>query len=159
MRTGEFPTALAIGANHVWVVNSGDGTVARVDPRENVVVGRRLPVGRDPQDIAVGFGSVWVANRGDGTLTRLSATDGRPQGPSIRVGGAPGALAITADAVLVLDTNTGAVLRVDPKHARRRRDHADSGLPCCDCRRRGRGVDRRLAQRHRYTSDGIAASN
>jgi DNA-binding beta-propeller fold protein YncE len=89
--------------------------VARVDPRENVVVGERVTVGRDPQDIAVGFGSVWVANRGDGTLTRLRAADGRPQGPPIRVGGAPGALAVTRDALLVLDTRSGAVLRVDPR--------------------------------------------
>ena len=80
MRTGSFPTALAVGAGFVWVVNSGDGTVARIDPREDVVIGRRLPVGRDPQDIAVGHGSVWVANRGDGTVTRLSARTGRPPG-------------------------------------------------------------------------------
>ena len=89
VRTGSFPTALAVGAGYVWVVNSGDGTVARIDPRENVVIGRRIAVGRDPQDIAVGHGSVWVANRGDGTVTRLSADDGRRQGAPIKVGGSP----------------------------------------------------------------------
>ena len=41
IRTGNFPTALALGANYLWVVDSGDGTVARVDPREDLVVGRR----------------------------------------------------------------------------------------------------------------------
>ena len=63
----------------------------RVDQRENLVAGRRVPVGRDPQDVAIGFGSVWVANRGDGTLTRVSERTGRPQGADQGRRGADGA--------------------------------------------------------------------
>ena len=113
IRTGRFPSALAVGAGYVWVVNSGDGTVARVDPREDVVVGRRLRVGADPQAIVVGLGSVWVANRGDGTVTRLAATTGRPIGPPILVGGEPTALTVTTDGILVLDSRDRWLLRLD----------------------------------------------
>jgi DNA-binding beta-propeller fold protein YncE len=117
IRTGRFPTAVAVGTHDVWVVNSGDGTLARVDPRENLVVGRRVPVGRDPQDVAIGFGSVWVANRGDGTLSRVEERTGRPQG-TIEVGGAPTALAVTVEALVVLDSREGRVLRIDPRTQR-----------------------------------------
>jgi streptogramin lyase len=96
-------------------VNSGDSTVARIDTREGLVVGRRTRVGRDPQDIAIGFGSVWVANRGDGTVTRLSSRTGRPQGRPVRVGEAPSSIALTADGVLVLDTARAQIVRLDPR--------------------------------------------
>ena len=153
MRTGSFPAALAVGAGFVWVVNAGDGTVARIDPREDVVIGRRIPVGRDPQDIAVGHGSVWVANRGDGTVTRLSARTGRPQGSPISVGGAPGALAVTREGVLVLDTRRGDVWArspdrpAEPRLARRR-------LPDLARRRRRQRLGRRRAQRDRHAAAG-----
>jgi streptogramin lyase len=91
--------------------------LARFDPRENLVVGRRVPVGRDPQDVAVGFGRVWVANRGDGTISRVDERTGRPQDP-VRVGGAPSALAITTGGVLLLDSQRGRVLRLDPRTSR-----------------------------------------
>ncbi len=112
IRTGRFPTAIAVGMRDVWVVNSGDGSVARIDPRENLVIGRRVPVGRDPQDVAIGFGSVWVANRGDGTLSRIDERSGRPQEP-VQLGGAPTALAVTTDGVIVLDGDEGTVTRLD----------------------------------------------
>ena len=129
VRTGNFPTALAVGEQYLWVVNSGDGTLARVDPRENLVVGRRTPVGRDPQDVTLGFGSVWVANRGDGTLTRVSAETGKRQDEPIRLGGAPSMLAVTRDSVLVLDTDGNRVLWVDPRSGQVRRTVAVPGSP------------------------------
>ena len=158
IRTGEFPTALAIGANHVWVVNSGDGTVARVDPREHVVVGRRLPVGRDPQDIAVGFGSVWVANRGDGTLTRLSAVDGRAQGPSIRVGGAPARWRSRATPCWCW---TPRAARSYAWTRRRSPPPACCGsrLPCVARRRGGRGLGRGRPAGHGHTHHRLIRSN
>ena len=129
IRTGNFPTALALGANYLWVVNSGDGTVARVDPREELVVGRRIAVGRDPQDIAVGFGSVWVANRGDGTVSRIDGATGRPQGEPITAGRAPVALAVTSTGVLVLDSDRGEVLEINPDSLRVSRVLRIGGFP------------------------------
>jgi DNA-binding beta-propeller fold protein YncE len=118
IRTGRFPTAVAVGDLYVWVVNSGDGTLVRVDPRENLVVGRRIPVGRDPQDVAIAAGSVWVANHGDSTVTRVSSRTGRPQAPALRLPGPPSALAPLADGVLVLDSEHADVLKIDAKRSR-----------------------------------------
>ena len=47
------------GAGAVWVANSGDGTVSRIDPSTNSVVAT-IRVGNSPLGIAVGAGYVWV---------------------------------------------------------------------------------------------------
>ncbi|MGH2463386.1 MAG: hypothetical protein ACRDFZ_07190, partial [Candidatus Limnocylindria bacterium] len=57
---GSRPTAIAIGADAVWVANSGDGTVSRIDPTTNEVV-QIITIGGSPVGIAVGGDTVWVA--------------------------------------------------------------------------------------------------
>ncbi len=54
---GEAPSAIAVGEHAVWVANSGDGTVSRIDPATNTVV-ETIDVGGSPAGIAVvrGFG-------------------------------------------------------------------------------------------------------
>jgi YVTN family beta-propeller protein len=54
----------------VWVVDSLDDTVKRIDPAAQSVV-TTIPVGVSPAGVAVGDGSVWVANSGDGTISRI----------------------------------------------------------------------------------------
>jgi YVTN family beta-propeller protein len=49
-----------VGAGAVWVANSGDGTVSRIDPTTNNVV-QTIGVGNAPAGIAVANGLVWVA--------------------------------------------------------------------------------------------------
>jgi virginiamycin B lyase len=44
----------------VWVANTIDGTVSRIDPRTNRVTAT-IRVGADPKQLAVGDGAVWVA--------------------------------------------------------------------------------------------------
>ena len=151
-RTGEFPTALAIGANHVWVVNSGDGHGRARRPararRRSAGGCRSGATRRTSRSASARSGSPTAATgRSRGCTPPTAARRARRSASAAR----PGALAITRDAVLVLDTSSGAVLRVDPKTLAAARDHADPGLPCRDCRRRGRGVGRRLAQRHGHT--------
>jgi YVTN family beta-propeller protein len=45
------------------LANSGDGTVARIDPGTNTVV-ETIDVGHRPQGVAVANGLVWVTVRG-----------------------------------------------------------------------------------------------
>ena len=45
-------------------------TVARVDPRTNLVV-ETIPVGKAPRFIAAGGGAVWTLNQGDGSVSRI----------------------------------------------------------------------------------------
>jgi YVTN family beta-propeller protein len=56
---GDGPLGIAFGAGSVWVANSLDGTVSRIDPQQGNVVAT-IRVGRRPQGIAVGAGKVWV---------------------------------------------------------------------------------------------------
>ena len=68
---GNGPTGIAVGAGGVWVVDSLDDAVVRIDPGTRSVTAT-IPVGRSPAGVAFGAGSVWVANSGDGTVTRIN---------------------------------------------------------------------------------------
>ena len=56
---GEGPTGVAVGAGSVWVANSGDGTVSRIDPTAGKVIAT-IEVGGRADEVAVGEGAVWV---------------------------------------------------------------------------------------------------
>jgi YVTN family beta-propeller protein len=60
IRVGDGPVDVAVGADGVWVANSRDGTVSRIDPRSNKVIAT-IRIGSSPQGIAVGAGAVWVS--------------------------------------------------------------------------------------------------
>ena len=53
------PTGVAVGGGSVWVANSGDGTVTRIDPKTDKV-SATIAVGGSPQAITVAGGRVWV---------------------------------------------------------------------------------------------------
>jgi YVTN family beta-propeller protein len=85
IQVGENPTGIAIGADAVWVVESGGGpSVSRISPQTNTVVDT-IPVGNGPSGVAVGDGSVWVTNRFDGTISRIDP-DGGENTKTIPVG-------------------------------------------------------------------------
>jgi DNA-binding beta-propeller fold protein YncE len=115
---GDSPSAIVAGAGSVWVANSGDETVSRIDPRSGKLVGAPIAVGEDPGALAVGAGSVWVANVGDGTVTRIDPGSGRSVGAPIVVGRAPTDLVVgrgrvwvatELDRVVTIDARTGQV--------------------------------------------------
>ena len=57
---GDGPTAVAFGADAVWVANTVDGTVSRIDPETFEV--KTIAVGNPPAGIAVSDdGRVWVS--------------------------------------------------------------------------------------------------
>jgi len=60
IRVGSAPSAVAVGRRSVWVTNKLDGTVSRIDPATNRVVGT-FRVGAWPDHVAVDAGNVWVA--------------------------------------------------------------------------------------------------
>ena len=49
------PGGIAVGAGSVWVTDTVEGTVLRIDPDEHLVVDR-VEVGRGPEGVAVGDG-------------------------------------------------------------------------------------------------------
>jgi len=57
------PSNVAVGAGAVWVLNTQDRTVSRLDPDTRAVTGRFKTRGV-PTDVAAGEGALWVGNGG-----------------------------------------------------------------------------------------------
>jgi YVTN family beta-propeller protein len=57
---GVDPDAITVGEGSVWVANTADQTVARIDVQTRKLI-RTLPVGEYPSDLAVATSAVWVA--------------------------------------------------------------------------------------------------
>ena len=89
---GNAPTGIAVGGGGVWVADSLDDAVVRIDPDTRSPTAK-IAVGQSPAGVAYGAGSVWVANSGDGTVTRINPRDGKVQA-TIPVGGSPQAITI-----------------------------------------------------------------
>jgi YVTN family beta-propeller protein len=57
---GDAPAAIAAGAGGIWVANSQDGSVWRLDASTGEVVAR-IDVGGSPRGIVIlGDGTIWV---------------------------------------------------------------------------------------------------
>ena len=66
IRTGPDPRFLAAGEGGVWTFNWADGSVTRIDPRDNSTVELPLGIHGGGGDITTGAGRVWL--RGADTL-------------------------------------------------------------------------------------------
>jgi YVTN family beta-propeller protein len=56
---GNEPSGIAVGGGSVWVANSGDGTVSRIDPATNDVVDT-IEIGNVPDSLSSDGDFVWV---------------------------------------------------------------------------------------------------
>ena len=66
---GAGPAAIVDGHGSIWVANSEDNTVSRIDPETHEAI---KVIGVDsPVDLAVGRGAIWVAGGIDGTVSRI----------------------------------------------------------------------------------------
>ena len=77
---GSSPAGVAVGAGSVWVANSGDGTVTRIDPRTDKAHAT-IVVGGSPQAITVADGRVWVTV----DAQSIAPTTLRPSGGTLRI--------------------------------------------------------------------------
>ena len=111
---GSSPAGVVVAAGAVWVVNAGDATVTRFEPKsyEAGATGRPIRVGREPVGIATGEGAIWVADSGDNTVTRINPLTGSMS--RIRVGRHPIAVAVGGGLVWVANAGDGSVSRIDP---------------------------------------------
>jgi streptogramin lyase len=112
------------GLPYLWVANSGEATLSRINT-ETLMEEGRFSVGQSPSRTAVDFdGNVFVANRaffGQGTVTRVNATEctgaacvsyTAPVGPNNAV---PRGVAIDADGYPWVGTyNDLSLRRLDP---------------------------------------------
>ena len=110
---GDAGGAIAVGFGSVWVANSADGSVSRIDPVAAKVVAT-IPVGSAPFGVAAGEGAVWVTNQEDDSLSRIDPATNRVA-QTIPVGMLPIGVAVTPGAVWVANHHGDSVVRVDPK--------------------------------------------
>jgi peptide/nickel transport system substrate-binding protein len=87
---GNAPGSLAVSEDSVWVVNSLDDTVMRINPDMNSIVGT-TEVEDGPSGIAIVQEIVWVANEADGTLSRIEP--GQTSASRTDIGSVPEGLA------------------------------------------------------------------
>ena len=123
------PSNIAVGEGSVWVLNTADERVSRVDPRTGDVIRSFKPRGR-PTDIAAGAGALWIGS-GPGATHRVSRVDpatgeptrtvrlpgGSDEGGGNFNAGFPG-IAVGAGAVWAINPD-GTVSRLDPASGRR----------------------------------------
>ena len=110
-RVGHGPSALAVGGGSVWVANSQDGTVSRIERKNATTV--TIPVGEDPAGLAYAAGSLWVTDVHDGTVSQIDPGTNR-QVARFRVANGPGAIAAGSGAIWVASPVDRDVVRVDP---------------------------------------------
>ena len=106
------PSGVASGVGAVWVTDSADDLLSRINPATHAVVDQ-IPVGRGPGGVAVGGGEVWVANQLDGTVSEVNPGAGRQVGPAIPVGIGPGAVAFGFGSVWVANVTSDTLSRID----------------------------------------------
>ena len=71
IEVGSSPAAIVFGHGSIWVANSEDDTVSRIDAESREVV--KVIGVPSPVDLAVGPGAIWVAGGIDGTVSRIDA--------------------------------------------------------------------------------------
>ena len=105
------PGGVTYGAGAVWITDSADDLLLRVDSAQQVR--DRIPVGRGPAGVAAGDGEIWVANEFDGTVSEINPGAGTVVA-TIRVGNGPGAIAFGYGSVWVGSVTDNTLSRIDP---------------------------------------------
>lgn len=112
VKVGDRPGGVAVGAGSVWVANSGDGTVSRIDPSTKVRIDT-IQVGAEPSGIAFGYGQLWVANGPDATVSRIDP-ETSTEVQTIDVDSGPTGVAAGLGSVWVTNKLDDTVSRIDP---------------------------------------------
>ncbi len=113
IQAGNGLSGIGFGSGTLWLTNSVEGTVWRVDPTS----GKRtheIPVGPGLRGIAVTNTAVWVTSETAGTVTQLDPKSGEVLRVA-EVGNGPGAVAIGGGSVWVANAYDGTVSRIDQR--------------------------------------------
>jgi YVTN family beta-propeller protein len=109
---GGRPAGIAYYRGAIWVVNTVNGTVSRIDPRTESVEDS-IEVGNSPSGLAAGQGALWVTNSEEGTVSEINPDANRVV-QTIAVGNGPRGIIVGAGAVWVANSLDGTVSRIDP---------------------------------------------
>ena len=110
---GANPKGIAVGDDAVWVANTDDGTVSRIDPEAVEADAETITVGTEPRGVVAAFGSVWVTNGTDNSVSRIDPED-REVIETIPVGEGPEGITAGADSIWVANGDADTVTRISP---------------------------------------------
>jgi YVTN family beta-propeller protein len=94
--------AIAFGPSGVWVANTQNDSVSRIDPGTNGVT-TTIPVGDSPAGLAVTEDAVWVTNTVGGTISRIDPSTGTVE--EIEIGAGPDGIAVATDGTVWFTTH------------------------------------------------------
>lgn len=109
--TGVDPRGIAFDGHHIWVTNSADDTVSKIDTETGQE--DSYPVGEYPFGVVFDGESIWVANQHSSTISKVDPATGA----STEYGGFAGPYGIAFDGehIWVSSTPQGpSVAKVDP---------------------------------------------
>jgi ABC-type transport system substrate-binding protein/DNA-binding SARP family transcriptional activator/streptogramin lyase len=108
---GGEPGGIAYGAGAVWIADTAEDLVLRIDPDSRTV--DRIPVGHHPTAVTVGDGQVWVVNQLDRTVSEVNP-QARKQVGTTQVGNGATAIAYGHGSVWVANATDYSLSRIDP---------------------------------------------
>ncbi len=115
---GTGAQGISVGLGSVWITNSQDDTLLRIDPASNpprVAQAIPLDAGSSPVGVAVGAGSVWVAENLKGAVVRVDPVTGQIQQTIHLLRGNPEQLAFGDGYLWASNPSDDSVMRVDPR--------------------------------------------
>jgi YVTN family beta-propeller protein len=115
---GRNPDGVAAADDVVWVTNTDDGTVTRIEDATQDGPSKTVRVGAEPEGIALGERYVWVANSADATVTRIDRRTATVVGAPIPVGLTPIGVWVGKTGVWVANSGSRTVTLIDPSTAR-----------------------------------------
>jgi YVTN family beta-propeller protein len=112
---GDTPRGVVVGRNAVWVANSADGTVSKLD-RDTLRVIQTIGIGAQATDLVESNGRVWVTTGFDDSVVPIDARSGGVQ-DSIRLPGdqTASAYAVAAGAGALWASSGNRLVQIDPR--------------------------------------------
>ncbi len=107
---GNFPVGIAYADASIWVANTGDDTITRIDAGSGTPT-KTLPV--TATEFSFGAGTLWASQRSENRVARIDPRTGSVV-QTIPVGNGPTGIAFGNGATWVANSLDGTVSRIDP---------------------------------------------
>ena len=109
------PVGVAFDGTYIWVTNNaGTGTVSKIDPVTNAVIGTPIAVGSYPHAVAFDGTNIWVTNAGSGTVSKIDPDTGTVIGTPITVDNLPLGVAFDGTNIWVTNSGSDTVSKINP---------------------------------------------
>ena len=112
VNVGETPQAVAFDGSHMWVTNTLDDTVSKINVSTNTVTDT-VTVGEAPRGVAFDGSHMWVTNWHDGTVSKINVSTNTVT-DTVNVGGIPEGLAFDGSHMWVTNTDSNTVSKFVP---------------------------------------------